>query len=297
MSAPVHYTRCPVCHSTAIRPVLAAKDHTVSGETFSIFECASCSLRFTQDVPAPDRIGEYYKAEAYISHTNTSKGLVNRLYKTVRKHTLKQKRRLIERITGKKTGRILDLGAGTGAFAHTMKAGGWTVTGLEPDAQARETAGKLFGIELQDISIFPGLTGPFDAITMWHVLEHVHDLGGYMDRLAALLAPEGKLFVAVPNYTSGDAETYGAFWAAWDVPRHLYHFSPAAMKKLVENHGLKIERYIPMWFDSYYVSLLSSRYSSGTTRMVSAMWHGLRSNMRAWSDSRKCSSVIYIIGR
>jgi SAM-dependent methyltransferase len=246
-------------------------------------------------VPDAGHIGKYYKAEAYISHTNTSKGFVNRLYKTVRKHTLKQKRRLIEKCTGRNNGRLLDLGAGTGAFVRTMKEAGWAVTGLEPDAEAREKAREDFQVDLQDITAFSGLQGKFDVITLWHVLEHVHDLGGYMQRLAGLLEPGGRLFIAVPNYTSKDANAYGEFWAAWDVPRHIYHFSPAAMRTLVEKHGLVMEKYQPMWFDSFYVSLLSSKYKGGKTEILSGFWTGLRSNLNAIGHPERCSSVIYVI--
>jgi SAM-dependent methyltransferase len=242
-----------------------------------------------------DSIGAYYKAENYISHTNTSKGLINRLYKAVRKYTLGKKKRLLEKTTGKNNGRLLDLGAGTGAFVSTMQRAGWSVTGLEPDTQARQTARDVFQIDLQDISDFHLLTGHFDAITMWHVLEHVHDLNGYMKRLAKLLAPGGRLFIAVPNYTAYDAKVYGDSWAAWDVPRHLYHFSPGSMARLVEKHGMRITRQLPMWFDSFYVSMLSSKYRSGKTKLVPAIWNGFLSNIKAVGKPGRCSSVIYVV--
>lgn len=294
----VHYTHCPVCGATAIREVLKAKDYTVSGEIFSVFECGTCTARFTQEVPGADSIAPYYKSENYISHSNTSKGLVNTLYQWVRKRTLKQKRKLIRQQTGLASGRLLDLGSGTGAFAGEMKAHGWEVTGLEPDADARQVAKGSFGVELQDTSRFYELADKqFDAITMWHVLEHVHDLQGYMAKLKTLLKEKGRIVIAVPNYTSGDAAAYGACWAAYDVPRHLYHFSPAAMKSLVEKHGLRLLEYKPMWYDSFYVSLLSSKYKNGNTRLAGAFFTGLRSNLGAAGDVKKCSSVIYIIGK
>ncbi|MBI3138705.1 MAG: class I SAM-dependent methyltransferase [Sphingobacteriales bacterium] len=294
----VHYTHCPVCGAAAISEVLRAKDYTVSGETFSVFECGACTTRFTQDAPGAAAIAPYYKSENYISHTNTSKGLVNTLYQWVRKRTLKQKRKLIQRQTGLAAGRLLDLGSGTGAFAGEMKVNGWNVTGLEPDADARQVAKDSFGVELQDTGRFYELgNNQFDAITMWHVLEHVHDLQGYLAKLKTLLKEKGRLVIAVPNYTSGDAAAYGACWAAYDVPRHLYHFSPAAMKSLVEKHGLRLLEYKPMWYDSFYVSLLSSKYKNGRTRLAAAFFRGLLSNLAALRDTKKCSSVIYIIGK
>lgn len=298
MKETIHYTQCPVCGAAAVQPVIRAKDHTVSGETFVIDECSVCTARFTQDIPTADQIGPYYKSENYISHTNTSKGLINGLYQWVRKRTLRQKRKLIQQVTGLNKGTILDLGSGTGAFAGEMKNSGWQVTALEPDADARKVAMDSFGVSLQDTSEFYNLApDQFDAITMWHVLEHVHDLQGYMAKLKSVLKEKGRLIIAVPNYTSGDAAAYGEYWAAYDVPRHLYHFSPASMKGLVEKHGMKLLACKPMWYDSFYVSLLSSKYKNGKPGLIGAFMNGLRSNLSALSNVQRCSSVIYIIGR
>ncbi|HEV7782627.1 MAG TPA: class I SAM-dependent methyltransferase [Chitinophagaceae bacterium] len=296
MAQLIHYTHCPVCGSADIRKVLSAKDYTVSGEEFTVMECKSCSLRFTQGVPDAASIAPYYKSEEYISHTNTSKGLVNRLYQSVRKKTLKQKRKLVEKETGSTKGRILDLGAGIGAFVNEMKKAGWEVTALEPDAGARKLGKELYGIEMEDTGQFYQLPeASYDAITLWHVLEHVHDLQGYIARLRSLLNEKGRLIIAVPNYTSGDAAVYGEHWAAYDVPRHLYHFSPRSMQVLMEKHGLKIRDYKPMWYDSFYVSMLSSKYKRGKTNLAGAFFRGLGSNIKAMRDVKRCSSVIYIM--
>jgi 2-polyprenyl-3-methyl-5-hydroxy-6-metoxy-1,4-benzoquinol methylase len=296
MSSLIHYTHCPVCGSTAIAPVLSAKDHTVSGELFPVVACTDCTLRFTQDVPDAEAIGPYYKSEDYISHTNTSKGLINRLYQAVRKRTIAGKRRLIIRQTGKQKGSLLDVGSGVGTFAHTMKQNGWEVTGLEPDADARSVAKQLYAIELEDTSRFQQLTpGSFDAITLWHVLEHIHELQAYIQQLKRLLKDDGCLFIAVPNYTSLDASVYKEWWAAYDVPRHLYHFSPRSIEVLMGKNGLKVIRHRPMWYDSFYISMLSSKYKNGKTNMITAVWNGLCSNLKALGNTDKCSSVIYIV--
>jgi SAM-dependent methyltransferase len=255
-------------------------------------------MQFTQDVPDANSIGPYYKSEDYISHTNTSKGLVNKLYQWVRKRTLVQKRRLIEKVTGVKKGRILDAGSGTGAFVHTMKQEGWEATGLEPDAGARAVAQQLYNISLADMPVFNQLeAGQYDAITLWHVLEHVHDLPAYVQQLKKLLRDNGKIFIAVPNYTATEAGVYGEYWAAYDVPRHLYHFSPRAMQVLMDKQGLKLSGYRPMWYDSFYITMLSSKYKNGHTRLLPSAWHGFRSNLKAWGNTKRCSSVIYIIGK
>jgi 2-polyprenyl-3-methyl-5-hydroxy-6-metoxy-1,4-benzoquinol methylase len=294
----IHYTHCPGCDSSIINPVFSVKDYTVSGEDFSIWECADCSLRFTQNAPAADSIGNYYKSEDYISHTNTSKGFINRLYQVIRKKTLRQKRKLVCKLTGKEQGKILDVGSGTGAFVNEMKQNGWQATGLEPDTGARKIAKEVFNCELKNTDEFFSLPpDSFDAITMWHVLEHVHDLQSYLSQLKNLLREDGRLIVAVPNYTSFDASVYKEYWAAYDVPRHLYHFSPDSMKRLIEKNGMKIVDYRPMWFDSFYVSLLSSKYKKGKTNWLASIWIGFRSNLGGISNLKKCSSVIYIISK
>lgn len=296
MEQQLHFQQCPVCHATDAKFIFEAKDYTVSGESFGIYECQSCSLRFTQDAPDATAIVPYYKSENYISHTNTSKGLINRLYQFVRTRTLAGKRKLVEHSTGLSTGRLLDVGAGTGAFLHEMKKKGWEITGLEPDMDARQKGKQDFAVDLSDLAVFYQLEkSAYDAITLWHVLEHVHDLQKYVAHLKELLNEKGKLFIAVPNYTSKDAVIYQQYWAAYDVPRHLYHFSPAAMQVLMEKNGLKIEARLPMWYDSFYVSMLSSRYKNGKTHLLAAFINGCRSNLAAWGDIKKCSSVIYVI--
>ena len=298
MSNNIHYHSCPVCGAHSFSQVLTVKDFTVSKETFAIHECAACTLRFTQDVLDQNEIGRYYRSADYISHTNTSKGIINSLYQLVRKRTMTGKRKLVQKFTGRKKGQMLDVGSGIGTFAHEMKTAGWKVTGLEPDEGARTVAEQQYGMQLQDMEAFYQLgANSFDAITLWHVLEHVHDLHPYVQQLKKVLKEEGRIFIAVPNYTSDDAAIYKEFWAAYDVPRHLYHFSPRAMKELMTKNGLKVQAYKPMWYDSFYISLLSSKYKSGRPHLVPSFWNGLRSNFSAWSDARKCSSVIYVVSK
>lgn len=293
----IHYSNCPVCNSRSIQPILTAKDYTVSGEQFVIWQCADCALRFTQDVPDEESIGRYYQSQDYISHTNTSKGFINQLYQKVRRYTLEQKAAMIIEATATR-GNLLDVGAGVGAFANVMKQKGWEVTGIEPDAGAREQARTLYGLDVLPAENFYGLpTQHFDAITLWHVLEHVHELHRYMDHLRELLKPGGKLFIAVPNYQSKDAAHYRSHWAAYDVPRHLYHFSPQSMETLLRQHHLKLLQKKPMWFDSFYISLLSSKYKYGRTGWVGAGINGLRSNLTAMGNNDRTSSLIYVAGK
>jgi 2-polyprenyl-3-methyl-5-hydroxy-6-metoxy-1,4-benzoquinol methylase len=295
----IHYQACPSCRSAEITPALSAVDHTVSNKAFEIWQCRGCGLRFTQDVPDADSIGSYYKSESYISHTDTRKGLVNRLYLLIRRQTLGDKRRLIQSAVRLKQGRLLDIGAGTGAFAAYMRDHGWITIGLEPDEAARQRAFEVNRIDLMPMDQLPFLPKEqFDAITLWHVLEHVHGLHAYLDLLAPLIKRDGRLFIAVPNYTSYDAEVYQGNWAAYDTPRHLYHFSPDSMRALLASHNLRLQASRPMWYDSFYISMLSEQYrGNGKGNIMKAVLTGLVSNAKAFVNKSKCSSLIYIVSK
>jgi 2-polyprenyl-3-methyl-5-hydroxy-6-metoxy-1,4-benzoquinol methylase len=293
----IHYDVCPVCRHNDFTQTVQAKDYTVSGSLFNIYHCNKCSFRFTQDVPDQYHIGAYYQSEDYVSHSDTQKGIVNYLYHKVRTITLKSKAGLVKKYSGVSNGNILDVGCGTGAFLNAMKRKGWSVEGLEPDPKAAELSEKLYGISTQHPEyLFRKEAGSYNAITMWHVLEHVHQLHHYIAELKMLIKDGGVIIIAVPNYTSYDAQHYKMHWAAYDVPRHLYHFSPASMQTLVQQYGLKIKAIKPMWFDSFYVSMLSEKYKTGKVRLFQAFAIGLMSNFAALFNKKKCSSVIYVIG-
>jgi 2-polyprenyl-3-methyl-5-hydroxy-6-metoxy-1,4-benzoquinol methylase len=297
MATVIFYSSCPVCGSLTIRKVLSAKDYMITQQEFEIWECDSCSLRFTQAIPTEEEIGPYYQSENYISHTNTQKGLVNRLYHQVRRITLNNKRKLIESVShaGKN---LLDVGAGTGAFADYMRHKGWQVAGVEADETTRKRAFEWHGLLLHSTSEFFTLQQEYyDIITLWHVLEHVHSLHEYMEQLKKLLTQNGTLLIAVPNYTSHDAALYKEYWAAWDVPRHLYHFSPNAMRTLLKKHELKLRGIRPMWFDSFYVSMMSEKYKTGKQSIAKGFIKGFASNWKAMRNKERCSSLIYIISK
>ncbi len=293
-----HYTKCPLCSSSAIEEKLTAKDYTVSQKDFSIWHCNNCTARFTQDAPEQREIGEYYQSENYISHSDTKKGLINRLYHSVRNKTLSAKKKLINKETRTDKGEILDIGCGTGAFLNAMEKAGWSITGLEPDAAVRRKAEALYNITAEPSeNLFHLPAKRYNAITLWHVLEHVHDLHKYLKQIEILLAAEGKLFIAVPNYTSHDAAVYKQYWAAYDVPRHLYHFSPESIQQILTTYNLQLTSIKPMWYDSFYVSMLSEKYKNGKGNLLKAFLNGFISNLKAMGNKERCSSVIYIISR
>lgn len=296
-SQTIRYNKCPACGGSKIHKVLVCKDYTVSKEDFSVWHCDTCTLRFTQDAPTQEYIGPYYQSEEYISHSNTSKGLINRVYQWVRNYTIKKKVSLIQKQSGKSTGSILDVGCGTGEFLAGMKSAGWTVHGLEPDAGARSQASAITDSTIGEPEELFSLTGTYDVITMWHVLEHVHKLHEYISRFQELLTDGGVILIAVPNYTSTDATHYQEHWAAYDVPRHLYHFSPQSIDQLMASHGFTVKEHLPMPFDAFYVSMLSEQYRHGKGNLPAAFLNGFSSWKKARRTVTKGSSVLYVIRR
>lgn len=297
-AAPESTAICPVCTNDQTQFVFKIKDYSVSGEYFDIYQCLQCALRFTKDAPSEYLIGPYYQSEDYISHSNTRKGIVNSLYHLVRTRTLHSKYHLLKNSTGLKTGRHLDVGAGTGAFVQYMNQQGWNSEGIEPDEKARERAFEHHRTKLLPATALDTLVpGNYDAISLWHVLEHIHDLYPYLKKIKNFLKPAGQVFIAVPNYTSYDAEKYDTAWAAYDVPRHLYHFSPASMRWLLKAAGFELKEIVPMWYDSYYISMLSEKYKGVSNSLLKGFFSGTVSNMKTIGNREKCSSLIYIAGK
>lgn len=289
---------CPVCNHNESSKMLTVKDFTVSLEDFEIVECVSCGFRFTAHPPAVHQIGRYYQSDAYISHTDSKKGIFNTIYQLIRKQAVKSKRKLVCHFSQRKTGNILDYGCGTGAFLAEMKSAGWQVQGMEPDPGARSRAEDLTASTIMDPDMLPTIeTASVDVITMWHVLEHVHALHDTLSQVKRILKENGLLVVAVPNHLSHDARHYAQHWAAYDVPRHLHHFSPLSITQLMKIHGLQVREVLPLWYDAFYVSLLSEKYKTGSMRLIPAILTGLISNLKALFNKGVCSSQIYIISK
>ncbi len=280
---------CPACNNSQATTFLEVTDHFLSKEPFTLLKCNGCSLVYTTPRPSLERIGEYYKSEEYVSHSSTKKGLVNSIYNKVRNYTLNQKVKLVKRLVSGRD--LLDVGAGTGHFLKRAQDNGFTVLGLEPDEDARKVAKEQNGVNLQTLdSLYELSPASYDCITMWHVLEHVYNLQEDTRQIASLIKEKGVWIIAVPNHTSFDGNYYGAYWAAYDVPRHLYHFSPATIVPFIEQLGFQLEEQLPMKFDAYYVSMLSEKYKGGS--LFNALRIGWLSNMR--SKNGKCSSQIYV---
>jgi len=245
-------THCPVCRNKDFSPFMVCADHTVTREVFEIVRCSGCGFTFTNPRPQRNEIGRYYESDEYISHSNTSRGIVNFVYQIVRRYTIREKLRLMHVLAHNarpETQNLLDIGCGTGEFLNACHKEGWKVQGIEPSPNAREFAVKRYNLKVgeeEELAKLPDAS--FDIITLWHVLEHVHDLDKRMNELNRLLASRGAIVIAVPNCRSLDAEIYKEYWAAYDVPRHLYHFTSETMTRLVHNYGMNIVDILPMRF-------------------------------------------------
>lgn len=296
---PLEYIKnCPVCDKTSFSNYLNVEDYTVSHKEFTIQQCNSCNFLLTNPRPPEDEIGTYYQSTDYISHHDEAKDVMSKIYISVRDYTINQKVKLINELSSKK-GSLLDIGCGTGNFIQAVKKDGWQITGTEPDSGARTVASARVGDSIYEGIIAPQLTEKsFDVITLWHVLEHIHQLNENVIWVKDHLKEEGKIVIAVPNPQSHDAVKYGRFWAAYDVPRHLYHFTKATMKTLLDKHDLTITQILPMWFDSFYVSMLSSKYQAKKMDLLASFNTGLISNLKGRSGENEkinTSSLIYII--
>lgn len=292
--------KCPVCNQSSFSNYLNVEDYTVSHKEFTIQQCNSCYFLFTNPRPSEEQIGAYYESQDYISHHDEAKDMMSKVYTSVRNHTIEQKVELVNSLVQPK-GKLLDIGCGTGNFLSAMKLNGWKTYGTEPDISAREVASKRVGATVfENVDEKRLSSEQYDVITLWHVLEHVHKLNELLEWLEKHLKPNGWLIIAVPNPQSYDATKYGRFWAAYDVPRHLYHFTRATMKNLLQKHRLSIKKILPMWFDSFYVSMLSTKYRSKKMNLLDSVVTGLKSNIKGRPGKNKelnTSSLIYIISK
>lgn len=275
-------------------PKLIVKDYSVSGEVFELILNSEFGFFETSPPPASDKLSDYYKSEDYISHTNSQRNLFEKAYHLVRSISLKKKLKLINCFS-KETKNVLDVGCGTGDFLQTAQNNNWKIAGIEPNDKARAIANEKTNhsvFETDELLKFEAHR--FDVITLWHVLEHLPNLENQITIFKKLLKPNGTLIIAVPNYKSFDAKHYAEFWAAFDVPRHLWHFNKASVSKLVSKFQMEVIKIKPMWFDAFYVSMLSEKYKTGKMNAIKGFWIGLLSNIKA-IGTREASSLIYII--
>ena len=283
---------CPIC-TTEMKFKFVTKDYLVTGESFDIVECEACSIRTTTPFPDKKIIGNYYSSDDYISHDDKVSGIFDSIYGLVRTYQLNKKKKLIGKYFNKSNGKILDIGCGAGDFLQYMKENHWNINGVDTSNKARKIANKKLNIKVMDPKDWINNKEKYDVITCWHSLEHVHEPWVYLDKIKKSLTLDGFLIVALPNYQSTDAKIYKEFWAAYDTPRHLYHFTIKSMNKTINPHGLNIESIYRMNFDPFYVSMLSAKH------MGKSFMSGLINGFKSWTLSifskNKCSSLIFII--
>jgi len=284
---------CPICLDGNLRKKFDCLDHSTSKEKFTIVSCETCEFNFTNPRPADDLLHKYYKSNTYISHTNNTDGLFNWMYHTVRKYAIKTKLNLLKKVSERRN--HLDIGCGTGEFLNACRNSGYNTKGIEPSELARKQAINNFNLSVNkntDLDLFKN--DEFDSISMWHVLEHVPSLHKTIEGLNRILSNNGKVIIAVPNHKSWDAGYYKEYWAGWDVPIHLWHFSKLNIEKLFSKHNFKIIKRKPMLFDAFYVSLLSEEFKSGKKKYINAFTVGIISNIIGLFTARGCSSIIYV---
>jgi len=286
--------RCTICGGKDLALVFPVVDHFLSKEHFNIAQCRTCGLWATHPVPPPDQLSKYYESPEYLSHADRPRGVLSRIYGAVRNRAIRGKHRLMSRHVPK--GRVLDMGCGTGEFLAYLNSRGYQVEGVEPSLRAREQA-----IASHGLRVLPALEHlphqeHYQAITLWHVLEHMPNLRDTMKRLYALLADRGVLIIAVPDRESWDAQHYGPLWAAWDVPRHVHHFRRKDVARLLEEHGFSLLEVRRMPWDAYYVALLSERYNGHAFPIAAmlALLKGTWSNLKAMSGKRPSSSSLFL---
>lgn len=292
----VHLDKCPVCLSDRITLYLKTFDRLHSGEEFSLFRCQACNFIFTQDHPDEKEAGKYYESDDYIAHNDRAGGAYNKIYLIIRSIMIKRKKRMVRKITYLKSGNLLDVGSGTGYFAGVMKRAGWNVTCIEPNKRARDFAAEVFNLNMISYDQTTSLPDScFDCITLWHVLEHLHNPYDYIATLKKLLKPSGIMMVALPNSNSLDSHHYVHNWAAWDTPRHLWHFNPDNFRLFSGKAGLHISEVKSLPFDVFYISILSERNRGTAFPLIKGMIKGLLFTMRTFFRKDKSSSQVFVL--
>ena len=258
-------------------------DYFLTKEKFKIQKTSVPGLLKTTPTPTKEDIIKYYKSERYISHNSRKTGLFFFFYRFLRSINFYVKYRFLS--STKNNQNVLDFGSGEGYFLNKLQKKGIKACGVDSSETPSLTSvyKSIFAEQLNNQK--------FSHITAWHSIEHVHDLEKTISRMYDLLDEKGTIIVGVPNYLSFDARYYKRFWAAYDVPRHLWHFDKKSLKEVFENKGFRLVKSSPMILDAYYVSLLSESYKKSTLKILKSIFVGTISNALALFTKEYSSNI------
>jgi 2-polyprenyl-3-methyl-5-hydroxy-6-metoxy-1,4-benzoquinol methylase len=277
--------------NSPLHEFIKVEDHFLSHELFTIHSNEDASLLTT--FPVPENLDIYYESSDYISHNPEARGLVPLLYSAAQRYSLWSKSRLVQKHV-RFGSSLLDYGSGAGKFLQYMKSKRWQVAGVEPNTSARNSSLKNSDLIVYSLGEFLASTEKFSIVTLWHVLEHIPNYNDVIIQLKDRIEDKGVLVIAVPNFNSWDARHYKSNWAAYDVPRHLFHWSRKGITHLAKRHNLKLVEIKGMWFDAFYISILSEKYRGSNWPLINGLIKGLWSNLSAIFTG-ETSSLIYVL--
>lgn len=287
-----HLIHCPSCQSTDFTSIGEIKDYYYSQDSFPIVSCKNCSLVFTQNRPNAESIGAYYDSANYASHDGSKKkSMFLQVYVAARNYMLKKKHDLV-RPFKPEWSRVLDYGAGEGYFVEYLLKKGKQVEGIEPSNVARSNFYSRNGQPMYSNLVELPKEKTFQVITLWHVLEHIHTLKETMQSLVDKLESKGIIVIAVPNQNSLDKKVFGNYWAAWDVPRHLYHWSPDSLSTFMSGFGLQNIHTNQLPLDPIYIGMISAKYAKKSS--IHGIWQGIRSYFHGKQNPKNGSTLLSI---
>ena len=289
------FTPCPLCGASGQMPYADCIDFTVSKESFILLRCPQCGVVFTSNPPKESETIRYDTLDLKLKLGDSPRGLTDKLYYYVRHRMLRKKASIVESQSYRTGGTLLNYGAKTGYFSHYMERRGWKVTSIEKYHEERQFSLETFHHRMYDVSEMDRLTPEtFDVITLWHVFEHCYNPNGLLNRFYRLLRPGGILLIACPNICSTDAMHYGANWAAYNVPRHLWHFNPTSLSNLLNKHGFTLMHRQKLSYDCFYISVLSEKNKNSKMPFLRGMWFGMRCWFISLARLDKSSSLVYV---
>lgn len=231
---------CNLCESKYTSFLFAAQDY-ISREYFNVVKCDMCGLVYTNPRPNSEEIDKFYGQHYYGKQNLRFKVLVELPIRLFRRQRSRKILRLMD------SGRILDVGCGRGRMLDEFRKRGWETFGTEFSEQAAGAAREEFGLNVRAIALKNwGFEDKFfDAITLWHVLEHLPDPHGTLREVNRILKDDGLIVVSTPNFDSFQAKVSKEKWFHLDVPRHYYHFSTRTLTQMLESVGFKVWRQHP----------------------------------------------------